>query len=84
MSISQGVDILSLSMIDTDLYTCSANGQVQRWSASFNCTASWHAHDGIILSSIITRSPQSGSWRLITGANDNCIKVTPENDYELF
>lgn len=71
----QGVDILSLSMIDSDLYTCSANGQVQRWSANFDCTASWSAHNGIILSSVITRSVKSDSWRLVTGANDNCIKV---------
>ncbi|KAI5122438.1 hypothetical protein M0805_008751 [Coniferiporia weirii] len=71
----EGVDILSLSMIDTDLYTCSANGRVQRWSASFDCTASWPAHDGIILSSVITFCNQSDSWRLITGANDNCIKL---------
>ncbi|KAL5524589.1 hypothetical protein ACEPAF_9729 [Sanghuangporus sanghuang] len=71
----EGIDILSMSMIDTDLYTCSANGQVQRWSANFDCTASWHAHDGIILSSVITQSVKSGSWRLITGANDNCIKI---------
>ncbi|EJC98016.1 Zn-dependent exopeptidase [Fomitiporia mediterranea MF3/22] len=71
----EGVDILSLSMIDTDLYSCSANGQIQRWSASFDCTASWHAHDGILLSSVITRSVKSDSWRLVTGGNDNCIKL---------
>ncbi|THH11663.1 hypothetical protein EW145_g494 [Phellinidium pouzarii] len=71
----EGVDILSLSMIDSDLYTCSANGRVQQWSASFDCTTSWHAHDGIILSSMITYCKQSDSWRLITGANDNCIKL---------
>ena len=71
----EGVDILSLSMIDTDLYTCSANGQIQRWSANFDCTASWKAHDGIVLSSLITHCYKDDSWRLVTGANDNCIKV---------
>ncbi|KAH8114659.1 Zn-dependent exopeptidase [Phellopilus nigrolimitatus] len=71
----EGVDILSLSMIDTDLYTCFANGEIRRWSASFDCTASWQAHDGIVLSSFITRCEKSGSWRLVTGANDNCIKL---------
>ncbi|TDL23199.1 Zn-dependent exopeptidase [Rickenella mellea] len=71
----EGVDVLSLSMIDKDLYSCSANGQIQRWSASFDCTASWSAHDGIVLSSIITQSLDSDTWYLVTGANDNCIKL---------
>lgn len=62
-------------MIDTDLYICSANGQVQRWSANFECTASWHGHDGIILSSVITGCAANESYRLITGANDNRLKV---------
>ncbi|KAF8574208.1 Zn-dependent exopeptidase [Ramaria rubella] len=81
-------DVLSLSMIDTDLYTCSANGWVQRWSAQFACTASWRAHAGIILSSIVTNTPISSplfdapndkiaseTWNLVTGANDNDVKL---------
>ena len=69
----QGVDILSMSMISTDLYTCSADGQVRRWSASFDCTASWHAHDGLVLSSIICARNQ---WaQLLTGGSDHFIKV---------
>lgn len=47
----------------------------QRWSAAFDCTASWRAHSGIVLSSIITHCSEMDSWRLVTGANDNCIKV---------
>ncbi|OSX56497.1 hypothetical protein POSPLADRAFT_1186649 [Postia placenta MAD-698-R-SB12] len=53
----ENVDILSLSMLHSDLYACSANGEVQRWSATFNLTASWKAHGGIVLSSIVTRFP---------------------------
>ncbi|KAF8489393.1 hypothetical protein JB92DRAFT_3013429 [Gautieria morchelliformis] len=74
-------DVLSLSMLDTDLYTCSANGWVQRWSAQFTCTASWHAHAGIVLSSIVTNTTPSSTlysaddWCLVTGANDNDVKL---------
>ncbi|KAG6865510.1 hypothetical protein C0991_001941 [Blastosporella zonata] len=51
--VQEGVDILSMSMLDSDLYTCSADGWIKRWSASFDCTASWRGHDGIVLSSFI-------------------------------
>ena len=91
----QDPDVLSLSMLDTDLYTCCANGWIQRWNAQFVCTASWKAHEGIILSSIIastctsTTSPRlledgeaecvdsekEKGWYLVTGANDNDIKI---------
>lgn len=78
----QNVDVLSLSMIDSDLYGCSANGMVQRWSSSFECTAEWHAHDGIVLSSIIACEPHDAScsdssqrFALVTGANDSSIKL---------
>ncbi|KAF7365438.1 Beta-Ala-His dipeptidase [Mycena venus] len=71
----EGIDVLSMSMINSDLYTCSANGQVQRFSASFDCTASWHAHNGIVLSSIITHGNSKDHPCLITGGNDDHIKV---------
>ncbi|KAJ7750951.1 hypothetical protein DFH07DRAFT_961172 [Mycena maculata] len=71
----EGVDVLSMSMIHSDLYTCSANGQVQRFSASFDCTASWQAHNGIVLSSIITHSNSKGRPYLVTGGNDDYIKL---------
>jgi len=90
----QNIDVLSLSIMQSDLYTCSANGRVhvgvdvtffsqllnyllsQRWSSSFDCTASWQAHDGIVLSSIVTRSPDCKSFCLVTGANDGFVKVS--------
>lgn len=72
---SQGIDILSLSMLGTDLFSCSANGQIQQWSASFDCIATWKAHSGIVLSSVVTYCASGDTWKLITGANDNCIKV---------
>ncbi|THU93407.1 glutathione degradosome [Dendrothele bispora CBS 962.96] len=72
--VQEGVDILSLSLIDSDLYTCSASGQVQRYSGSFDCTACWHAHDGIVLSSIISDGTGKNPT-LVTGGNDGRIKV---------
>ncbi|KAJ8507465.1 hypothetical protein ONZ45_g10164 [Pleurotus djamor] len=81
------VDILSLSLLGSDLYTFSASGSIQRWSASFDRTASWRGHDKIILSSRIVpnRTPSWGvlndtsddsdTWQLITGGNDEYIKV---------
>jgi di- and tripeptidase len=77
-------------MVHSDLYTCAEDGSVQRYSAAFERTASWSAHDGIVLSSVIASSvarksegeravdSQSGQERqfdLITGGNDEHIKV---------
>ncbi|KIJ60273.1 hypothetical protein HYDPIDRAFT_117355 [Hydnomerulius pinastri MD-312] len=73
--VQENIDVLSLSMMHSDLYTCSSNGQIQRWSPSFNCTASWKAHEGIVLSSIITQSTQASGFELVSGANDGFVKV---------
>ncbi|KAF9462984.1 hypothetical protein BDZ94DRAFT_1259816 [Collybia nuda] len=74
--VQEGVDILSMSKIDSDLYTCSSNGWIKRWSASFDCTASWKGHEGIVLSSAITHCDgKENALRLITGGNDDYIKV---------
>jgi hypothetical protein len=56
-------DVLSLSMIGTDLYACLGNGWVERWSVrNFQATGFWKGHDGIILSSVATcASPSSPS-----------------------
>ncbi|KAJ3742937.1 hypothetical protein DFH05DRAFT_1526431 [Lentinula detonsa] len=73
--VQEGIDILNLSLIDSDLYASSANGQVKRFSGSFDCTASWRAHDGIVLSSLITGRTEDNSYMLVTGGNDDNIKV---------
>lgn len=73
--VQENVDILSSSMMHSDLFTCSANGQVQRWSPSFNCTSTWKAHDGIVLSSVITQSTEANGFVLVTGANDGFVKI---------
>ncbi|KAF7299223.1 Beta-Ala-His dipeptidase [Mycena indigotica] len=71
--VQEGVDVLSLSITGSDLYACSADGNVQRFSASFDCTAAWKAHNGIVLSSIITTDKTHAT--LITGGNDDHIKM---------
>ncbi|EJF61051.1 Zn-dependent exopeptidase [Dichomitus squalens LYAD-421 SS1] len=78
----ENVDILSMSMLHSDLYVCSANGDIQRWSSAFVLTGSWKGHEGIVLSSIITPKlhtedpvEHATTYALVTGANDNMIKV---------
>ncbi|KAK2459641.1 hypothetical protein APHAL10511_008286 [Amanita phalloides] len=75
--VEEATDILSLSMIGSDLFTGSANGRVMRWSSSFDCIASWKGHDGIVLSSIIScsKNERGLTYRLITGGNDEGVKV---------
>lgn len=48
---------------------------LQRYSDTFDCTASWNAHSGIVLSSIITHNAYPGEFELITGGNDGAINV---------
>ncbi len=50
---------------------------LQRYSDTFDCTASWNAHSGIVLSSIITQNANAGEFELITGGNDGAINVIP-------
>ncbi|KAG9315550.1 glutathione degradosome [Chiua virens] len=73
--IQENIDILSLSMVSSELYTCSSNGKIHRWSPRFNCTASWTAHEGIVLSSIVTRLSEGDRFALISGANDGLVKI---------
>jgi len=75
------VDILCVSIVGTELYVGSANGGLQRYSCSFDCTGCWKGHSGATLSSIITSSRKANEtdpddhMDLITGASDSNIKV---------
>lgn len=88
--IAENVDILSLSMLHSDLYACSANGEVQRWSASFDLTGSWSAHSGIVLSSIVTRlkvprsdEPATGETGDASKEHERFVLVTGGNDDQI-
>ena len=48
---------------------------LQRYSDTFDCSASWDAHSGIVLSSIVTRGTDPAEFELITGGNDGAINV---------
>ncbi|KZP01327.1 glutathione degradosome [Calocera viscosa TUFC12733] len=74
-------DVLALTLLGSDLYAASANGQIQRWNGSFEQTASWSAHDGSVLSTIVV-APRGGissdsreTYQLVTGANDATMKL---------
>ncbi|EJU03191.1 glutathione degradosome [Dacryopinax primogenitus] len=74
-------DVLALTLLGTDLYAASANGQIQRWNGSFEQTASWHAHEGSVLSALIV-APRAevihdnrSQYQLVTGANDATMKL---------
>ncbi|KAI0256992.1 Zn-dependent exopeptidase [Lactifluus subvellereus] len=73
--VQENVDILSLSILGSDLYVCSADGQVKRYLDTFDCTASWSAHSGIVLLSIVTRGADPAGFELITGGNDGAINI---------
>ncbi|KAG9017933.1 hypothetical protein FRB90_000115 [Tulasnella sp. 427] len=79
--VQESVDILSLSMTDGELYTCSAGGCIQRFSPTFDNTGCWRGHSGTVLTSIIVPSKHDGKKTaddrldLITGGDDNNIKV---------
>jgi hypothetical protein len=55
------------SQVDADPNPCLP----QRWSSTFQHTASYHAHAGMILSSISIAS----SRVLVTGAGDSSVKI---------
>ena len=47
---------------------------VKQWSTSFDCLAAWKAHDGIVLSSVVTKHSDR-FFCLVTGGSDSNIKV---------
>ena len=67
-------DVLALSVLGDDLYTGAADGIVARINGKFESTATWGAHDGIVLSSCIVSGKHG--WELITAGNDSSVKVS--------
>lgn len=71
---AQDSDILSMSVVGSDLYTASATGQILRFNASFDCTASFEAHHGAVLT-ILAAKGDNGEYELISGGHDQWMKL---------
>ena len=69
-------DVLAMSVLGEDVYTAAADGRVLRVDDRFDCTATWRAHSGIILSSTIVKAKEKDRWELITAGNDSYVKVS--------
>ncbi|GHJ86794.1 hypothetical protein NliqN6_3196 [Naganishia liquefaciens] len=67
-------DVLSLALVGTNLYTASAEGQILRFDATFDCTATFQAHSGAILSTIIMPINED-RFELITAGHDAYVKL---------
>ena len=49
---------------------------LQCFSDTFDCSAAWRGHDGIVLSSIVARQRQTDDYFLVTSGNDGAINVS--------
>jgi len=67
-------DVLTMSPLGGDVYTAAADGRVLRINKDFDCTASFKAHSGTILSSTIVQGV-SDRWEFITAGNDSYVKI---------
>lgn len=67
-------DVLSMSLVGTDLYTASAEGQILRFDASFDCTATFQAHSGAILSTVVVPINED-RFEFITAGHDAYVKL---------
>lgn len=73
--IAQEADILSMTHVGSDLYTASASGQILRFNASFDCTASFEGHQSAVLGMIAIRNDESRTHQLISGGHDVWLKL---------
>lgn len=67
-------DVLSMTVLGGDVYTAAGDGRVLRVNETFDCTAAFQAHSGIVASSIVVEAEQ-GKWDLITAGDDSYVKV---------
>ncbi|KAK9471363.1 uncharacterized protein V1510DRAFT_368013 [Dipodascopsis tothii] len=66
-------DVLSISAFEKAIFTGCAGGNIKTWTRELTDPKTWHAHDGLILSAVITK--QTRTKELITGASDQSIGV---------
>jgi len=69
-------DVLSMAVLGGDVYTAAGDGRVLRFNETFDCTAAFKAHSGIVASSIVVPG-DAGKWDLITAGDDSYVKVCP-------
>ena len=67
-------DVMSMISLGTDLYTVAADGLALRFNDSFDCSGTFQAHAGAILSTISVMD-QHGVHQYITAGNDSLLKV---------
>lgn len=67
-------DVMTMSVLGSEVYTAGADGRVIRVNEEFDCTAAFRAHSGIILDSTIVEGTRRG-WELVTAGNDSYVKV---------
>ena len=67
-------DVLSMVVLGDDVYTAAGDGRVLRVNETFDCTAAFKAHSGIVASSIVVEG-EGASWDLITAGDDSYVKV---------
>jgi di- and tripeptidase len=67
-------DVMTMSVLGSEVYTAGADGRVIRVNEEFDCTAAFRAHSGIILDSTIVEGTKRG-WELVTAGNDSYVKV---------
>ncbi len=72
--LAQRDDVMSMIPLGTDLYTVAADGQALRFNESFDCSGTFQAHAGAILSAIISVDNR-GTLHYVTAGNDSLIKV---------
>lgn len=53
------VDVLSMSVLGSDVYTAGGDGEIIRVNEEFDCTARFGAHTGSVLSSVIVKAARS-------------------------
>lgn len=74
-----------MATLRSDVYTAAGDGRVMRFNDEFDCTASFRAHQGVVLSSTIVQATHSYPggeddkgvrWELITAGDDSYVKVS--------
>ncbi|RSH81360.1 hypothetical protein EHS25_006891 [Saitozyma podzolica] len=82
-------DVMTMSVLGSEVYTAGADGRVIRVNEEFDCTAAFRAHSGIILDSTIVEGTKRG-WELVTAGNDSYVKIwavdmpqSPHHDTEV-